>query len=147
MKTKRMCLVVAVVSILFLVTAPMATATELIWTPINPSFGGYAGNATWLMASAQAQNDHTETTAGYTQADPFDDFEYTLKRSYLSALSRAILEEAFGEEGLLPEGETEAHYTLGDYQIDICTNGAMSVSITDLLTGDITTVELPYYTY
>jgi curli production assembly/transport component CsgF len=143
MKIKLMCLIVAAVVVCMALS--VATATELIWVPINPAFGGYAGNATWLMSSAQAQNDHVEKTAGYTRADPFEDFEYTLKRSYLSALSRQIIEEAFGEEGLLPEGETEAHYTLGDFQIDIFTNGAMTISITDLLTGDTTTVELPYF--
>jgi len=84
---------------LFLMPADTATATELVWVPINPSFGGYAANATWLMASAQAQNSHVEKAAPYTRPDPMDDFEYTLKRSYLSALSRKIMDEAFGDGG------------------------------------------------
>jgi len=130
---------------LFLMPADTATATELVWVPINPSFGGYAANATWLMASAQAQNSHVEKAAPYTRPDPMDDFEYTLKRSYLSALSRKIMDEAFGEEGLIPEGETEAHYTFGDYTIDITTNGVITITMTDIVTGDTTVVEIPYY--
>jgi curli production assembly/transport component CsgF len=146
MKT-LMYVVVGIACILFLMPAGKAVATELVWVPLNPSFGGYAGNAAWLMSSAQAQNSHVAETAPYTRPDPMDDFEYTLKRSYLSALSRKIMDEAFGEEGLLPEGETEVQYSLGDYTIDITTNGMISIVITDIATGDTTTVEVPYFGY
>ena len=148
MKKLLMYAICGLAGVLFLATVSVTGASELVWIPINPSFGGYAGNASWLMAAAQAQNDHIEKSDPYTytRPDPFEDFEYTLKRSYLSRLSSAIIDEAFGEgEGLLPEGETEAQYTVGDYTIHITANGVISVVITDILTGDTTTVEVPYY--
>ena len=33
-----------------------ANATELVYTPINPSFGGSPLNGAWLLGNAQAQN-------------------------------------------------------------------------------------------
>lgn len=147
MKRLLMYAVCGIVCALFLLTAGVATATELIWTPINPSFGGPSFNAQWLMASAQAQNKHVEKPKPYKYEppDPMENFESNLKRQYLYALSRKIMDEAFGEEGLLPPGETEAQYTVGDYTIDITTNGQITVVITDIFTGDSTTVEIPYY--
>ena len=131
---------------LFLAPASVATATELVWAPINPSFvGGVWYNAQWLMSSAQIQNKHKEPTPVTQKVDPFADFEYNLKRQYIYALSSKIINEAFGEEGLLPEGETEAHYTIGDFRVDITANGALNVVITDNSTGNTTSVEVPYY--
>ena len=131
--------------VLLLAPVSVTGASELVWIPINPSFGGSPYNASWLMASAQAQNRHVAEPEGYTRPDPIDDFEYSLNRALLSRLSRKILDEAFGEESLLPEGETEAQYTVGDYTIDITTDGQINVQITDTLTGDITIVQVPYY--
>ena len=34
------------------------SATEIIYTPINPSFGGNPLNANMLLSKAQAQNKH-----------------------------------------------------------------------------------------
>ena len=34
-----------------------AQATGLVYTPVNPSFGGNPLNGTWLLNNAQSQND------------------------------------------------------------------------------------------
>ena len=104
-----------------LLPAGVIKATELIWTPINPSFGGSPFNGDWLLASAQAQSKHVEKAAPYTAPtrDPLEDFESRLNSQILYRLSRQIVDEAFGEEDMLPEGETEAHYTIGDFTVDI----------------------------
>ena len=137
--------VCGVVFAMFLAPASVTTATELIWIPINPSFGGHPSNASWLMAQAQIQNKHKERVEPTPRPDPFADFEYNLKRQYIYALSSKIINEAFGEEGLLPDGETEAHYTIGNFRVDITADGALNVLITDNSTGSTTTVEVPYY--
>lgn len=145
---KRLLMYVAcgIVCGLFLLPAGVATATELVWTPINPSFGGPSYNATWLMASAMAQNTHVEKAEPYKRPSPFEDFEYNLQRQYLSRFTMEVMNLAFGEESvLLPVGETEAQYTVGDFTIDITTDGQITVVITDTLTGSSTTVEVPYY--
>ncbi len=130
----------------FLLSAGVATATELVWMPINPAFGGYAANASWLMASATAQNDHLQKSAPYTSPDLMADFQRSLNRQLLYRLSSKILNEAFGEETLLPEGETEAQYTIGDYTINISTDlTQITIDLNDAITGDSTTIEIPYY--
>jgi hypothetical protein len=35
-------------------------ATELVYTPVNPAFGGNPLNGTWLLNNAQAQNDYDD---------------------------------------------------------------------------------------
>ena len=133
---------------LFLMPTSVATATELVWVPLNPSFGGPVYNATWLMASAQAQNKLVEKAKPYTPTttDVFADFERRLSSQILYTLSRKIVNEAFGEEGLLPEGEMEAQYTVGGLNVDITTDLVqIKVTLTDILTGNTTTVEVPYF--
>jgi curli production assembly/transport component CsgF len=126
----------------------VATATELLWIPINPSFGGPSYNATWLMASAQAQNKLVEKTKPYTapQTDSIEDFEKRLNSQILYRLSAKIVDEAFGEDGLLQEGQTQAQYNIGDFSVDISTDMAkITVKLTDSSTGNSTTLEVPYY--
>ena len=133
-----------IVCILFLGTAGTAAATELVWTFINPSFvGGSSFNASWLMASAQAQNRHIEQVPGYQRPDPMEDFEYNLNRQLLSRLTTKILDEAFGEETDVPLQTGE--YIIGDYIINITTDGQITVEITDVITGGTTIVQVPYY--
>ena len=43
-----------------LASAAAVQATELVYTPVNPSFGGNPLNGTWLLNNAQAQNDHDD---------------------------------------------------------------------------------------
>jgi hypothetical protein len=64
----------------------------------------------------------------------------------LSRLQTKIIADAFGEDlgGSAPL--EPGQYNVGDYyQINIVTNGAITVSITDLLTGQTTTVSVPYF--
>lgn len=143
---KRKWIYVAVAGVCFgLAAAGVGIANELIWTPINPSFGGNPGNGSWLLASAQAQNTMVPKATTYTRPDPMEDFEYNLKRQYLSRLSQKIMDDIFGEDTLLPDGDTDAEYTIGDYHVQISTQGAIKVIITDTLTGTETSVEVPYY--
>ena len=43
-----------------LASACAAQATELVYTPVNPAFGGNPLNGTWLLNNAQAQNDYDD---------------------------------------------------------------------------------------
>lgn len=145
MKRLVMYVVCGIVCGLFLLPAGVATATELVWTPINPSFGGPSYNATWLMASAQAQNTHVEKPEPYTRPSPMEDFKYTLERSYLSRLTSQIISTAFGEDTEIPLS-TDVPVQIGDYTITVTTTELqITVNIYDTLTGNSTTVAIPYY--
>lgn len=144
MKKVKLYVLCGFICALLFVPVSAVIASEIVWAPINPSFvGGNPYNASWLLSSAQAQNKHTEAAASYKQTDLMDDFENTLNRQLLSRLSTKILDEAFGEESTTPL--QEGTYIVGGYEIIITTDGSINVVITDTLTGNQTTVEVPYY--
>ena len=128
---------------LFLMSNNMALASPLVYTPINPSFGGSSFNGGWLLSSAQAQNKFREPVKKWTmpETDPIADFKKTLNRQLLYSLSRKIIDAAFGEEGF-----ESGHYNLEDYTIDVSSGlDGIKVILTDSLTGNQTTIEVPYY--
>ena len=128
---------------LFLMSNVLVLATPLIYTPVNPSFGGSPFNASWLMSSAQSQNKLTEHKEPWKmpKSDPIEDFKKSLDRQILYNLSRKIVDGAFGEEGI-----TEGTYDLDDYTINVnSNNGGIKVTLTDSATGNETVIEVPYY--
>lgn len=142
MKKSLMYLVCCILGVLFLMPS-VITATELVYTPINPSFGGSPFNAQWLMNSAQSQNKLKEPREEWKmpERDPIEDFKTSLNRQILYNLSRKIVDSAFGEEGI-----TEGHYDLEDYTIDISVGlEGIRVILTDSVTGNQTIIEVPYY--
>jgi len=122
--------------------ATAAMADELVWTPVNPSFGGSPFNADWLMAQAEAQKPVEEEEVDYgLEQDPLADFQEDLNRQILNRLSSRLIEMAFGESELAP-----GYYEIGDYIIEIITTDAgIRIIITDPMSGGETTMEIPYY--
>ena len=132
-------LICGAVCALFLGNANIVAASELVYTPINPSFGGNPFNAQWLLDQAQAQNRFEEEW----ERDQLEEFEDMLTRQIFYRMVRFITDEAFGEydEELQP-----GHYEIGNYHIDVSTDGVViTVVIRDIVTGDTTTIEVPYY--
>lgn len=102
-----------------------AQAAPLIYTPINPSFGGNPLNSSHLMglagaqrtATAPAEDDGTDggtdpgTTPGSSDADLFI---RQLQGRLLSALASQVTEAIFGEdpqdEGTIVFGDTTVHF-------------------------------------
>jgi len=136
MRKLVVCLICGAICGLFLANANIVAASELVYTPINPSFGGSPLNGRWLLDSAQVQNRFEE------EIDLMEEFKEMLDRQILYRMTRMIMEEAFGEEEAFRPGS----YEIGDYIIDIGTDGeVITVVMTDTVTGDTTIVEVPYY--
>lgn len=115
---------------------------QFVYTPVNPSFGGNPLNGNFLISLAQIQDKLTDgANESLFGRDPLQDFEESLSRQLLSQISRQIVESTFGEEGL-----TEGTYDLGDFTIQIfpSTDG-LNVIIFDNLTGDETSLIIPYF--
>ncbi len=83
-----------ILMIVFFFVAGKTYAQDLVYTPKNPAFGGNPYNYSWLMSSAQAQNDikeaATDTYSRYS-TDALEDFSASLNRQILSQLSRQIV--------------------------------------------------------
>ena len=137
MKRLLVYLICGAICALLLANVNMARASELVYTPINPSFGGNPLNGQWLLNQAEAQNRFEE------ERDPMEEFEDMLTRRLFYRMAREILDEAFGEYDAPLEA---GHYEIGDYHIDISTDGVLiTVVISDIVTGETTIIEVPYY--
>jgi len=106
-----------------------AGATEIIYVPVNPMFGGNPNNAPGLMSSAQAQNSYTAEVQ-----TPIETFNATLQRSILSRLASQSLNAIFGSGNKLTVGT----YDTDVYTVQVIENGPNSLTIitTDKVTGE-----------
>ncbi|MEM9931159.1 MAG: curli production assembly/transport component CsgF [Bacteroidota bacterium] len=124
-------------------TVLSAQAQDFVYRPTNPAFGGDTFNYQWLLNSATAQNslEDPDAAPGRQERDPLEDFQQDLNRRLLSDLSRSLVGDQFGEEGL-----EEGVFEVGIFQIEVF-EGADGVSITilDTSTGDQTTVTVPEF--
>lgn len=107
-------------------------ATELVYTPINPSFGGNPLNGNFLLQKAQSQNAHKPEDRGLSFVEKFQD---ALERNIINSLTRRIA------DGELVEGV----YNTGEFLIEVQngTDGSVIVNITNLETGEVTVITIP----
>lgn len=99
--------------------AAPALASDLIYQPINPAFGGSPSNAGWLMESAGIQNQHRPISGGGAGGGagtltPAQEFAATLQRRLLFAVSDSIVGELF--QGTDPEGNFQVEGTVISYR-------------------------------
>lgn len=133
-----------ILMIVFFFVAGKTYAQDFTYQPKNPAFGGNPYNYSWLMSSAQAQNDIVESSSSaYSpySTDPLKDFSESLNRQILSQLSRQIVAKQFGEDAL-----SAGTYVLGDYQIEVGDQAdGLNIKIVDNKSGSQTTVSVPYF--
>lgn len=73
-----------------------ALAQDIVYQPINPSFGGNPFNSNHLLGVANAQNDFTNPASSSTNSQA-DIFARQLQSRLLSALSSQIVTAIFGD--------------------------------------------------
>ena len=124
------------------VMASTTAATELVYQPKNPSFGGNPNFGAVMLNNAQAQNS-TASADGRVRREPRtarERFEERLERAVLSQISRAVRTELFDEDGALQEGTFNA----GDFTVEVRegAEGQLTIITEDLITGDRTEFEI-----
>ena len=115
---------------------------DFVYKPVNPAFGGDTFNYQWMLSSAAEQNVYKEESSysSYDQ-DPLADFENSLNRQILSQLSRKLLDDIFGDEGL-----QDGTFEIGGFQIDVFSGiEGITVKIFDSTNGGETVIVIPYY--
>jgi len=120
----------------------LGLSQDFVYKPINPAFGGDTFNYQWLLSSASEQNDFTEESdIPSFQQDPLSDFENSINRQILSQLSRELVSNLFGEEGI-----QDGTFEIGSFQIEILSGiEGINITIFDTTDGAETQIIVPYY--
>jgi curli production assembly/transport component CsgF len=117
-------------------------ASDLVYVPVNPSFGGNPYNGSVLLNSAQATNKHTapsSSAGGFAQQTPLKQFNDMLERSILNQLTAAATSKVSAGGKLIP-GTVET----GNFSITIVDlgGGLLQVTTTDKVTGVSTSFQV-----
>ncbi|NVO22672.1 curli assembly protein CsgF [Donghicola mangrovi] len=134
-----------------LLMAPLgASGQDLVYQPVNPSFGGSPLNSGHLLSIANAQRNATawdyeapasagslsSSTAGLSQAELF---ARQLQSRLLSSLSSEVVEAIFGDDpqqsGTVIFGTTEISF---DRSVD-----SIDLTLTDTVDGTVTEISVP----
>ncbi|MCG7586824.1 curli assembly protein CsgF [Photobacterium sp. OFAV2-7] len=108
------------------------SATELVYTPINPSFGGNPLNSAHLLGVANAINDHKAPDDGLLNE------QSDLERLAASLESR-LISQLLSDVG---NGNTGQLVT-NDFVLNIVdNNGSLVIQITDKETGESSTIQV-----
>ncbi len=121
-----------------LLLSSTVTATELVYTPVNPSFGGSPLNGAWLLGNAQAQNDTKDPDAidrsSLTGTSALDRFTSQLESRLLSNLLNKMDD---------PNGGS---LVTDDFIVNVVNlDGNLTVEITDRLTGEVSEIVVNGY--
>lgn len=115
-----------------------AMASDLVYTPNNPSFGGNPFNSAHLLGVASAINKYKDPTAT-TSSDPAAQFLRTLQSRLLSSLASQITDVIFGENaqnsGLIKFGDQEISFVRG--------TDSVTLTISDLASGSVSEIVVP----
>jgi curli production assembly/transport component CsgF len=113
------------------------SAQQLVYTPINPAFGGNPLNTTQLEADASTQNQFKPkpATTNLTQAQLF---AQQLQSQLLASLANQVSQAIFG-----PNAQDSGTFSFGGETVTFVRSlGQITVTITDP-TGAQTVLQLP----
>jgi curli production assembly/transport component CsgF len=120
-------------------TAP-AAAQDIVYQPVDPSFGGNPFNSAHLLGIAGAQNDYKDPNAQQSNSQA-DIFARQLQSRLLSALSSQIVDAIFGENP-----QESGTISFGGQTIDFVRSlTEVTLTITDDGTGEVTTIVIPTF--
>lgn len=128
--------IVAVVAL----SAASASAQDITYQPIDPTFGGNPFNSAHLLGIAGAQNDYEDPERAQTSSQA-DIFARQLQSRLLSALSSQIVEAIFGENP-----QQSGTISFGGQTIDFDRSlTEVTLNITNDQTGEVTTIVIPTF--
>ena len=111
---------------------------DLLYKPINPSFGGDSFNSNHLQGLAASQNQHKESSSSESQTTT-ERFLSMLQSRLYSSLASQVAEAIFGEDAQ-PNGTL----LFDDQQITFTNDGtSIHLTVTDFSTGQVTNIVIP----
>lgn len=117
-----------------------ASAEDLVYKPINPSFGGNPFNSPHLLGVANAQNKFKDPSSA-SRGSEADIFARQLQSRLLSALSSQIVEAIFGDD---PQQQGTIQF--GGQTIEFVRGlESVTLTITNDETGEETVIVIPTF--
>lgn len=125
--------------------AGAAQANPLVYTPVNPTFGGNALNGSYLLNRAQSQDNHTDPNAAspynpLSSQSQLEQFNSALQQAVLSRVSAAVSSSIIGPDGRLIPGQVETQNFL--ITISDLGGGRIRIVTTDKLTNASTSFDI-----
>ena len=115
-------------------------AQDMVYQPIDPSFGGNPFNSAHLLGIANAQNNYKDPSAQQSNSQA-DVFARQLQSRLLSALSSQIVDAIFGENP-----QESGTISFGGQTINFVRSlTEVTLTITDDGTGEVTTIVIPTF--
>jgi curli production assembly/transport component CsgF len=115
-----------------------AQASDLVYTPQNPSFGGNPFNSAHLLGIANSINKYKDPSA-LDSSNPANQFLRTIQSRLLSTVATQITDLIFGENaqdsGVIRFGDQEISFVRG---ID-----SVTLIITNFTDGSVTEIVVP----
>lgn len=119
-----------------------ALATELIYYPTHPAFGGNPMNGSALLNEANAQNTYKDPDAPRPPApkSSLQQFSDKLQNSVLNRIANSVTQSLYDAEGNLQPGTIETT----DFSITISDpgDGTLLITTVDKTTGASTSFEI-----
>lgn len=121
----------------FLSISSISIATELVYVPTNPSFGGNPNNGGYLLNNAAASNKHKAPSgdSGFEQESALDRFSSNLQ----SQLLNDLLSDSLNNSGASNQTLDANGFTVNLVKK---VDGTLVVTITDKETSATSTIEL-----
>lgn len=121
--------------VLLMVFGSSQVLADLVYTPVNPSFGGNPLNGPYLLSNAQAQNGYEDpdalTSSGLSQSSAIEQFSRAIESRLLSDLLTNV------EEG------TPGRLETSDFIVEVISeDGGLSIYIYDKVTHESTQIDV-----
>jgi len=143
MKIKNMSLVsVHVMASLMALLSFGVVASELRYTPVNPTFGGNPLNASGLQSNASSQN--TTKAPPVVQPTALEKFTTNIQNAIISKLQTAAINGLFDAKGNF-NPDVGTNIKAGNFQIQITTDpatGGLTLITTDITSGQSTSISI-----
>ena len=127
--------------IVSLALAGQAAATELVYYPFNPSFGGNPLNGTVLLNSALATNKHTDPAAdayGIEEKTPAQLLNETIERTVINRMATAASGQIMDGNGNFMPGTLETSNFTITVTVSPTDPNNLTITTLDKLTGATT---------
>lgn len=115
------------------------TMADMVYKPISPSFGGDPFNSSHLQSLAGIENQFKPKEKSATAQSESERFIDMLQSRLYSSLASQVADAIFGENA-----QKSGTITFDDQQISFNNTGtSIELMITDLNTGQVTTIVVP----